>query len=323
MSVQPNISVCLPNLNNARWLPERLDSILAQDYTDFELVISDNFSDDGAWELFRTYARRDSRILIAQAPRAGMYANWNNCLARARGRWIYVATSDDTMRPNCLRRLLEAGEGSGAEVVTSPEWLIDGAGADLPVRRSIAHQRLLCRAEGRPGWLDPRREVLGALLFGTPSTSITQLLIHHSVFAKTGSFPTQYQSFGDFHWQVNALRKCRWFHVPEQLGAWRVHPTQATPADVGRRYVGRAAMAVDLWRDSILWDEPAFRCAVGYAVGLADDVDISVLPAQGQVIARFVRSFTPTWRPRIRHILAPIVARLAGRAVVPANAFVI
>ena len=83
----PLVSICLPNLNTLPYLRERADTILAQTYTNWELVVSDNYSEDGAWEFFETLAHEDSRVSIAQAPREGMYANWNRCVERARGEY--------------------------------------------------------------------------------------------------------------------------------------------------------------------------------------------------------------------------------------------
>ena len=53
MNSTPKVSILLPNLNNRRYLDERIDCILNQTFTDWELVIVDNYSDDGAWEFFR------------------------------------------------------------------------------------------------------------------------------------------------------------------------------------------------------------------------------------------------------------------------------
>jgi glycosyltransferase involved in cell wall biosynthesis len=55
------ICICLPNLNNRRFLPERLETIFQQTFTDWELVVVDNHSEDGAWEFFQEQAARMPR----------------------------------------------------------------------------------------------------------------------------------------------------------------------------------------------------------------------------------------------------------------------
>src|SRR4030095_3739406 len=110
MSPVPIVSILLPNLNNRQYLDERVDCIIGQTFQDWELVIVDNYSDDGAWEFFQKVASSDSRIRISQAPRNGMYANWNNCIRQAQGKNIYIATSEDTMTPACLECMVAALE---------------------------------------------------------------------------------------------------------------------------------------------------------------------------------------------------------------------
>jgi glycosyltransferase involved in cell wall biosynthesis len=57
----PAISICLPNLNNRRFLAERLETIFRQTFTDWELVVVDNHSEDGAWHFFQEQAARMPR----------------------------------------------------------------------------------------------------------------------------------------------------------------------------------------------------------------------------------------------------------------------
>jgi len=102
------VSILLPNFNNRPYLEERIRTIFGQTYSDWELIIVDNYSDDGAWEFFQELAKTDSRVRISQAPRQGMYANWNNCIRLARGEYVYIATSDDTMAPGFLEKMVTA-----------------------------------------------------------------------------------------------------------------------------------------------------------------------------------------------------------------------
>ena len=68
MAQTPRVSICLPNLNNRPFLDERLDTIFRQSFSDWELVIFDNDSQDGAWELFQEIAARDDRVRLQRAP---------------------------------------------------------------------------------------------------------------------------------------------------------------------------------------------------------------------------------------------------------------
>jgi glycosyltransferase involved in cell wall biosynthesis len=225
---QPLVSVLLPNLNSRRFLEERLHTILDQTLTDWELVIVDNYSDDGSWELFQTFAKQDSRFKISQAPREGMYANWNNCLRLARGDYIYIATSDDTMSPDCLETMVSALEAhpecdichTGLKVIDEEGQEIVGwwrANLPLPLHELVSRPHIR---------LAPYDGILHCAV--TVIISMTQILIRRSVFDKIGIFRTDWGSEGDLEWGIRAGFVCNIVHIPETVATWRVHANQAT-----------------------------------------------------------------------------------------------
>ena len=229
----PKVSICLPNLNTRPYLPERLRSILNQTFQNWEVVIVDSYSEDGAWEYFQEQAHKDPRIRLSQAPR-GLYASWNNCIRQSQGEYIYFATSDDTMEPDCLEKMVLALE-------THPECglcqcgleVIDEIGNAFPVSwREFPFGRFA------RDWLDRphiRRAPLDGILYcalGTVYTSITQLLIRRAVFDRVGLFDDTWGTVSDFEWGMRAglLEDC--IYIPETLAAWRIHPQQiSTGAD--------------------------------------------------------------------------------------------
>lgn len=228
----PKISICLPNLNNRKFLPERLDTILQQTFTDWELVVVDNYSDDGAWEYLSERAKGEPRMRLSQAPREGMYANWNNCLRLAKGEYVYIATSDDTMMPDCLEKMvatLEAHPDCG--LCQCQLVIIDDKGAPYPEAKQWNHytlgsydQNLVLKQNKR---LAPHDGMMHPALF-TVYTSITQLLIRRAVFERVGYFEGRWGSIGDFEWEMRAslLENC--IYIPDKLATWRLHPSQAT-----------------------------------------------------------------------------------------------
>jgi hypothetical protein len=284
------ISICLPNLNTARFLPERIRSIQAQTLQDYEVVACDNYSDDGAFELLRDYAARDSRVRLEQRPREGMYPNWNNCVRLARGEWIYVATSDDTMTPDCLERLIAAARAnSEACVITSLPWVINDAGRTLGWAWDRNRRWLAGRRYARSNWIDPEREILWGLIVGTPTLSITQMLVRREVFDRVGEFPVHLGSAGDYAWQMTALRYVRWFHVGRRLGSWRRHAAQATGNDGVQQRNGRAEMALQLFAKGILGESQRIQDALGYCVGMSELPVSPSLPEVSRARAEQVR----------------------------------
>lgn len=229
----PRISVCLPNLNTRPFLEERVATIFAQTFTDWELIVSDSYSKDGSWEFFQELAARDPRVLISQEP-PGLYENWNHCIRHARGEYIYFATSDDTMAPNCLERLMRAlDEHPDCDLAHCPLRIVGENGQPLPdVQEWWSHRSLFARSSGslRERSHIRRAPFDGLLLLGgeTVYNSITELMIRRSLFDRIGFFEPRWGSIGDFNWAMRASLVANTVHVPDTWGGWRMHSNQAT-----------------------------------------------------------------------------------------------
>lgn len=226
----PLVSIVLPNLNNRRFLVDRLESIQAQSYARWELIIVDSYSDDGAWALIQDYAAHDERFRISQAPREGIYPGLNRCLRLAKGEYVYIATGDDTMDPDCIEKMvaaLEAHPDCGIchvclRVIDENGDTIAGKWRRFPVSKyfgdsmDVPHIR---RA--------PHDGILHCGVY-TVYTSLTQLLIRRSVFDEAGLFRSDWGSEGDFEWGMRAALVHSTFHLPEELATWRMYRDQAT-----------------------------------------------------------------------------------------------
>src|SRR5271155_1367190 len=100
----PKISVLIPTYNYGRFLAEAIESVLAQDFHDFELLIVDDGSTDNTAEVVRPFCARDERVHFAvNAVNLGMAQNWNHCLRQARGEYVKFLFGDDKL---CHRQAL-------------------------------------------------------------------------------------------------------------------------------------------------------------------------------------------------------------------------
>src|SRR5262245_36631346 len=107
----PALSIGLA-VRNGRGTVERcIESILAQDLSDLELIVSDNASDDGTVETVESYARRDRRGRLSVNPvNVGSHENMNLVLAAARGTYFRWISADDWLEPGCLSASVRALE---------------------------------------------------------------------------------------------------------------------------------------------------------------------------------------------------------------------
>src|SRR4051812_40201078 len=100
---RPYVTIGMPVFNGARFLERAIDTTLSQDFTDFELVISDNASTDATEDICRSYLARDPRIRYERLPQnRGAAWNFGNVLVRAdpSSRYFKWSAADDEHAPN-------------------------------------------------------------------------------------------------------------------------------------------------------------------------------------------------------------------------------
>ena len=103
----PRVTIGLPVYNGEEFLEESIDSLLAQTFTDFELLISDNASTDRTEEICRRYAAQDPRVRYwRNARNIGGSRNETLTVERARGEYFRSAAHDDVCAPDMLERLV-------------------------------------------------------------------------------------------------------------------------------------------------------------------------------------------------------------------------
>jgi glycosyltransferase involved in cell wall biosynthesis len=230
----PRVSICVPNLNTRPFLPERFASIFAQSFQDWELLVYDSYSTDGAWEYIIGIAAKERRLRAWQGPREGAPGSWTPCLLEARGEYVYIACSDDTMPPDCLEKLVRALDThQECQIAHCPLHPIDEDGnTDMGLHDWWWHGSEFALSSGHliniPHVRYAPFDGLLHLLGGSVYISSTQLLVRRSLFEAVGYFRGTWGSVGDFNWSMRAGLMANTVHVPDTWGGWRQHAAQAT-----------------------------------------------------------------------------------------------
>ena len=134
MSVSaPSLSIGLPVFNGEDYLEEAVESILAQTYTDFELVISDNASTDRTEGICRSFADRDERVKYFRNPQnIGATQNWYRVFDLSCGKYFASAAHDDVYSPEFMEKCISILEQDPSIVVCySKTSIIDQQGKRL------------------------------------------------------------------------------------------------------------------------------------------------------------------------------------------------
>lgn len=102
----PKVSIIMPSYNLAKYLPQAIESVLAQDYTDYELIIVDDCSSDGSFQIAQNYEKDNVRVL--RTPRNLYLAGaLNYGIARSSGHYVLPLDADNLLAPGSLRTLAE------------------------------------------------------------------------------------------------------------------------------------------------------------------------------------------------------------------------
>ena len=130
-SGKPEISIIVPVYQVEKYLNECIDSILAQTFTDFELILVDDGSPDNCPALCDAAAKRDSRVRVIHKQNGGVSTARNAGLDAAQGNWIAFVDSDDTVEPEYLEKMHKAVLETGADFAICSSQCIDETGKTL------------------------------------------------------------------------------------------------------------------------------------------------------------------------------------------------
>ena len=242
----PKVSICVPNLNTLPFLEERFETIFNQTLSDWELLVYDSFSEDGAWEYIQKVASTEPRMKAWQGPREGTPGSWSPCIKEATGEYVYIATSDDTMPPDFLEKMVASLDANPNCGLAHAELMaIDENGKECEENAWWRSRSLFSRSSG--DWFDKyhvRKAPFDGLLHILGETvyiSITQLLIRRSLFDQVGMFDKDWGAPGDYAWDMRAGLVTDTVHVPTTWGGWRLHSGQATDKSLHQtsEYLGK------------------------------------------------------------------------------------
>lgn len=225
---RPTVSVLITAYNRESLVGASIESVLAQSFGDFEVLVVDDQSSDGTLEIARQFERLDPRVrVVANERNLGDYGNRNRAASLATAPFLKYHDSDDLLYPHCLEvmvRLLGAHPAAGFGLSNSHSW----PGGPVPML------------------LTPRqsyqREFLG---FGLFMCGPAGALFRTDAFRALGGFEDYGAPSDTIFW----MRACARYPVvlfPGDLFYYREHPGQALVApDAARRY---ATVTAHAWR---------------------------------------------------------------------------
>jgi len=209
----------MPTFNYAAFLPEAIESVLAQDFADFELLIVDDCSSDDTAGVVKPYCARDGRIRFSVNPvNLGMVANWNHCLQRAAGRHIKFLFGDDKLAdPSALSKLLALLRGHpAATLAASARTIIDAQSHRIGLWRPLSG-----------GYYNGHKLIAQCLLDGDNPIGEPSAVLFRRADAARG-FDAAYRQLVDLEMWFHLLERGDLVCTDEPLCAFRRHARQQT-----------------------------------------------------------------------------------------------
>jgi glycosyltransferase involved in cell wall biosynthesis len=261
---RPVVSVLMTVYNGQHYLPEAVESILQQTFTDFEFVIVDDGSTDGSLDLLRRYEKRDPRIRLFERPHAGIVPAANFGLRQCRGEFVARMDSDDVALPHRFETQVQTLRERPEVVVVGGAYdLIDAAGRFL-----------------RRQWPPTDNSSLQELSLAG-STPICQPLamMRRSALEKVGEYDRVVETAEDNDMWLRLGEVGQLMCVPEVLLKYRQHANsvsevkalaQAERIRIGcekayaRRGLSRAFRPPPAWRPSGEQSRYLFLCQYGW-----------------------------------------------------------
>lgn len=216
-SISPKVSVCIPVYNGSEYIAESIESILAQTYKDFHIIVCDNCSTDNTEEIVRSFS--DSRITYARNDKnLGLVGNANRCLELANGKYVYILHHDDVMLPENLElkvRLLDENPKVG--LVHSDVLLFDQAGKTLDLFKF---------KEAKSDYIEDGKEVFQRYIMDMPvgaSFFIGAVLARRDCYLQLGGFSPMLPNTNDSEMWMRILLFYDVACVGKPLVKYRLH----------------------------------------------------------------------------------------------------
>lgn len=296
MPKQPKVSIVVPVYNVEKYLPECLDSILAQTLKDIEVIVIDDGSPDDCAAIIDKYSEKDSRIIPIHQKNSGYSASVNKGIKLAKGEYIGIIESDDWIEPNMYETLYDNAKKLKTDVTKGGFWKYDST---KPKTKQNEYYK-------NPSKIDLR-------LAPTTAFSITDwpqlIAFHASIWSsiyraefikKIKLADTAGASYQDFPFMVEVLCKAKRISVvPDGFVHWRNEPSQGNSTSAkGKKLlfmVDNSKTGIDIVKSLNLLEK------------LKEPLYVHVLWANTTFFLNISKEYQKEYYNRLKAIFAPVI----------------
>lgn len=212
--MKPLISILITVYNRANFIAEAIESVLASTYTDFEVIIVDDCSEDKSVEIAKGFEKLDNRIKVYKnLTNLGDYNNRNKAASYATGEYLKYLDADDLLYPHCLEVMVKA-------LLKYPEAALAISFNKIQINQPYPQ---MCLPKDTF-----HHEYLGKSRLGCGPTAA---ILSRKVFEEIGGFSGK-QFIGDHELWYKIAHKYPIISLPPSITFWRIHEGQQTSEEL-------------------------------------------------------------------------------------------
>lgn len=210
------LSICIPTYNAGRFIEDAIKSVLQQDFTDFEILVVDNASEDSTPRVVQKFGNVH---YIRNKHNLGIARNWNECIRHTHGEYIYIFHADDLMFPgNLAKKVAFLDKHPRVGFVHSGIILIDEMGH--PIGRGWVDGTQIPEVETAN---DAYQRLLIQNVICAPT-----VMVRRECFERLGTFSEHYKFVLDWDMWLRIATVYDVGYINEPLVGYRIHPGQET-----------------------------------------------------------------------------------------------
>lgn len=218
----PRVSVVLPNYNYARYLGERIRSILDQTYADFELLVIDDASSDDSVAVIERFRDPRIRFVRREVNSGKVYASWNEGLTYCNGELVLFAGADDYAERRMIERLVEPMlENPRIGLAHCKFFMIDGSGAILDTQFALPPQCAFIRADLENDYVAAPRREWQRLLMTNFIWNASGVVMRREALERAGGFDDSLRIAADWRLYMDIAREWSVHYIAEPLNGFR------------------------------------------------------------------------------------------------------
>jgi len=232
----PEVSIVIPAYNGGRYIEDCLNSATNQSFSNIEIIIADDCSEDDTHPKVRDLMREDRRIAYFKNDvNLGIVMNWNKCLENCKGKWVKFLFQDDLLRPHCVETMLKssfenANGGFPRLIIGERDFIIEDGISDI-IKNYYEHHILRISDITENTSITPEdfsvamiKAGIGINFIGEPSS----VMLRRDIFSDYSLFNVNLVQLCDLEYWTRIGSNETIRYIPETLASFRVHKDAAS-----------------------------------------------------------------------------------------------